>query len=158
MFLPLGLLPPSAQLYHPGLELSSAGTEFGQSTRNKLGCFPEAPASTTLRNRFPVGKKSKGLGKECFWAGHLASQAGRGRVARGQGLAGPFSPGTLDSKSVPTGDCCAGWPGVLAGNRSFDNLLIYLGCFSRKQDSPCKEKRGHKGGYNDYEGKPRHLI
>lgn len=89
--------------------------------------------------------------------------AGRGRVARGQGLAGPFSPGTLDGKSVPTGDCCAGEPGLLEGNRSFDNLLIYLGCFSRKQDSQCKERSGlcsllYKGGDNDYEGKPRHLI
>lgn len=51
------------------------------------------PASTTLRSQFSAGRKIQGLGKECFWAGHLDPQAGRGTVARGQGLAGSSSQG-----------------------------------------------------------------
>ena len=77
-------------------------------------------------------------------AGHLDPWVGRGRVARRQGLAGSFSPGTLNSKAVPSGDCCAGGPGLLEGI----GVLITCQCtWDVPQGSRIHSLKGRRGSF-----------
>lgn len=107
------LLPPRAEVHHPGLWVALLSSKGELASARMLEASRLLPRGSE-KSGSQQGRKARAWERSAPGQGIVIPRQAEAELPE-QGLAGSFSPGTRGSKAVPSWDCCPGGPALLEG-------------------------------------------